>query len=152
MIEMSNVRRLIRKLTILTAGLFVLSLWALYATEQAASQAFAIDGTAFQPATKDFPGCKLDRPSSFVEKSINIAKGEIEADIVQLNERLYCIHLHDTNTSNTQSLIVSGYDFLFIYFNDVMYHGQGEVLIKFRASLLTSITIAIRVGKLVLIR
>src|SRR5262249_21961838 len=65
------------------------------------SQAFTIDKESFQASTKDFSACKIKASSSFSQKAINVARGELELGVVQLDDRLYCIHLLDTKTLNT---------------------------------------------------
>lgn len=129
-----------------------MSLLVFGAADYAFSQASNIYKTHFQPSTEDFPGCKLNVPSTFLQKAINLSKGELEVAVVQLDERLYCIHLRDTKTPNTQSLIISGYDFFFIHLPDIMYNHQLVFHIYFRTWFFNIITVAIMDGKLVLAR
>jgi len=134
------------------AGIFLSSLLILSAAGYAFSQALNIDKTQFQPSAEDFPGCKLNVASSFLQKAINLSRGGLKVDVVQLDERLYCIHLRDTKTANTQSLIISGYDLFFILVPDIMYNHQVVPRIYFRTWFFNVITVAIMDGKLVLAR
>jgi hypothetical protein len=152
MAETTRTTQLVGRPRHLRAGIFLSSLLILGAAGYAFSQALNIDKTHFQPSAEDFPGCKLNVPSSFLQKAINLSKGELEVDIVQMDETLYCIHLRDTKTSNTQSLIISGYDFFFILVPDIMYNHQIVPRIYFRTWFFNVITIAIADGKLVLTR
>src|SRR5215467_12185567 len=151
MVDTTRTRRLVGSLRHLRAGIFVLSLLVSCVADYASSQGYTIDKTRFQASTKDFPGCKLKVPSSFLQKAINLPWGEFEIDVVQLDDRMYCIHLQDAKTLNTQSLIISDYDFLIIYVHDVMYQGQLVPRIQFRSGFLNIISIAIMDGKFVLI-
>jgi hypothetical protein len=134
------------------ARLFVSSLLFFCIVNHVSSQAFTINKSGFQASAESFPGCKLDHSSSFLQKAINISKGELQVNVVQLDEKLYCIHLYDMRTSQAQSLIISGYDFVHIYMPDLMINGQIVPLIQFRTWLFFFITVAIRDEKLVLMR
>jgi hypothetical protein len=151
-VETTRTRHWVGRSTYLLAELFVSSLLVFCVIHHASSQAYTIDKTGFEASTKEFPGCKLNVSSSFSQKAINISKRELEADVVQLDEKLYCIHLYDTRTSQTQSLIISGYDFFAIYMPDILFNGQFVPRIQFRTWFFFFITVAIRDGKLVLIR
>jgi hypothetical protein len=115
-----------------------------------------IDETNFKVSTEDFSGCRIKGSGSFVQKAISIFSGDLKLDVVQLDDRLYCIHLHKTKTSNTQSLIISGYDFLFIQMPDLMTQGQlGPQLvprIQFHSGFFRYVTIAIMDEEIVLTR
>ena len=152
MVEKTKTRPLVGSLKHLRPGIFFLSPLVFCAPDYALSQAINIDKTAFQPSTEDFPGCKLNAPSSFLQKVINLSNGQLKVDVVQLEERMYCIHLRDTKTSNTQSLVISGYDFFFIHASDIMYNHQIVDRIYFRTWYFNVITIVIADGKLVLTR
>jgi hypothetical protein len=94
----------------------------------------------------------MDLHSSFAQKILHLSKSEPEIDIVQLDEMIYCVHIHDTKTSNTQSLVLIGYDFQLVIIPDIMYRGQLIPRISFTAGLFNHVVIAIANGKLVLTR
>jgi len=152
MVETTRTRQLLGSPRHLRAGIFLSSLVILSAAGYAFSQALNIGKAHFQLSTEDFPSCKLNVPSSFLQKAINLSKGELEVDVVQMDERLYCIHLRDTKTLNTQSLIISGYDFFFILVPDLMSDGQVVPRIYFHTWFFNFITVAIIDGKVVLAR
>jgi hypothetical protein len=116
------------------------------------SGAVMIDKESFQPSTKDFTACKIKASSSFSQKAIRVASGELELDIVQLDDGLYCIHLKDTKTLSTQSLIIRDYEFLFVLVPDIIYQGQIVPKIVFRGGFLNITTIAIMDGRIILTR
>jgi hypothetical protein len=151
MSETIGIRR-IGNLRSLWARLFISSLLFFCIVHHASSQAFTIDKSGFQASAESFPSCKLDHSNSFVQKAINISKGELKVDVVQLDEKLYCIHLYDIRTSQAQSLIISGYDFVHIYMPDLLLNGQIVPYIQFRTWFFFFITVAIRDEKLVLMR
>ncbi len=152
MAETTRIRQRVRSLRYLWAEIVVSSLLVVCVVHYASSQAYTIDKTRFQTSTKEFPGCKLSISSSFSQRVINISKSELEADVVQLDEKLYCIHLYDARTSQTQSLIISGYEFFAIHMPDILLDGQFVPHVQFRTRFFFFITVAIRDGKLVLMR
>ena len=136
----------------LTAATFASILLIFCGASYVSSQAFTIDEKSFQASTKDFSACKIKASSSFSQKAINVARGELELDVVQLDDRLYCIHLLDTKTSNTQTLIIRDHEFLYVHMPDLLYQGQIVPKIGFRGGFLNITTIAIMDGRIILTR
>jgi len=134
--RMPDIRRL-------GTAIFVLGLLAFGGAEPASSGAYTIDETKFQPSTRDFPDCRLTVPSSFSQRVISFPGEEIDLDVIQQDEKLYCIHLQDKVKQNTRSLFVSGYKFQLIYVNDILEHGQFVLTILFRAGFFDKISIGI---------
>lgn len=151
MVKTATAPWLMRSLMTLMTS-FVLSQLVLHSVGNAYAQVITIDKTRFRPSTKEYPSCKLSSTTSFSQQVINFVADKLEVDLVQLGETEYCIHVQDVSTSNTQSLIISGYDFLLIEFSDLLYYGQSVVYIHFHFSFTNHIAIAIKDGKLVLSR
>jgi hypothetical protein len=149
----ANATRLIRTFMILTMGFLVLSQLFLHSADNAYSQVMStIDRTRFRPSAKEYPSCKVRPTTSFSQQVINILSGKLEADLVQLDATVYCIHLKDAGTANTQSLIIEGYDFIVISTSDLLYYGQDIISIQFHFSFTDYLAIQIIGGKLVLRR
>jgi hypothetical protein len=152
MSETIRLRHLVASPRHLMARIVVLSLLVLYVANYAFSQGYTIDKTKFEASTRDYPDCKLNVPSSFSQKVINLPWGQVEINIVQVDERVYCVRVQDTKTLNAQSLIIVDYDFQSIYVHDVMQFGQLVPRVYFRAGVFNHIVVAIVDGKLVLAR
>lgn len=143
MAETTSISELVGSLRGLGAAVLVLGLLVFGGTNHALSQAYTIDETKFQASNKDFPACKLDTPSSFSARVISFPGEEVELDIIQQDENVYCIHLQDKVRSNTHSLIISGYKFQAIHVSDILQHGQLVIAVLFRAGLFDNMSVAI---------
>lgn len=110
---------------------------------------YTIDASKFENSDRKFPECDLPDQKSLSPRIISLPLNDIEINLIEGRNSIYCISAKDVQAGKIQSLVISDYKFVAIHVSDLMGSGKIPFSILFSAGFFNKIAVTVFDGKII---